>query len=81
MHAPGQRSQALPGIQPSLHLISLVNTQLTVTLAHLSPPAHLDLKCCSSFLSVPLLYIYSYLIVIVQKIAILRNAICLYNSP
>ncbi|MDA8377913.1 MAG: AAA family ATPase, partial [Planctomycetia bacterium] len=53
IHASGQGSQALPSIQPPLHLISLVNTQLTVTLAHLSPPAHLDLRCCSSFLSAP----------------------------
>ena len=53
IHASGQGSQALPSIQPPLHLISLVNTQLIVTLAHLSPPAHLDLRCCSSFLSAP----------------------------
>ncbi len=53
MHAPGQGSQALPGIQSSLHLISFIDTQLIVTLAHSSPPVPLDHRCFSSFWSAP----------------------------
>ena len=54
IHDPGQGSQALPGIQSSLQLIPLIHTQLIVPFANIPPPpAPLDHRCCTSFLSAP----------------------------